>query len=113
MTDWLRTFSSACAKYKEDPATERAQARSRGLSTEESAARIARDRARESLRMARRLEREVVAWDSWAKGGHSEERMQRWERELLRKYRSGLLSEELVEAEGNHGGAVAARPFRV
>jgi len=113
VTDWLRAFSSAYAKYKEDPATERAQARSRGLSTEESAARIARDRARESLRMARRLEREVGAWDSWAKGGRSEERMQRWERELLRKYRSGLLDEELVEAEGNHGGAVAARPFRV
>ena len=45
--------------------------------------------------------------------GREEEQLESWQRELLRKYRSGLLQHELVEAERNHDGAVVTLSFRV
>ena len=100
---WMRRFCNAWREFGENPATQTARMRSAGLTQEQQHARAQRDAARKRLGLARRLVQE----------GREEEQLAPWKRELLRKYRSGLLQQELVEAERNHGGAVAARPFRV
>ena len=100
---WMRRFCNAWREFGENPATQTARMRSAGPTWEQQHARAQRDAARKRLGLARRLVQE----------GREEEQLAPWKRELLRKYRSGLLRQELVEAERNHGGAVAARPFRV
>eukprot|EP00812_Abedinium_dasypus_P011282 NODE_484_length_1531_cov_4.577236.p1 GENE.NODE_484_length_1531_cov_4.577236~~NODE_484_length_1531_cov_4.577236.p1 ORF type:complete len:414 (+),score=26.34 NODE_484_length_1531_cov_4.577236:171-1412(+) len=100
---WMRRFCNAWREFGENPATQTARMRSAGLTQEQQLARAQRDAARRRLGAARRLVQE----------GREEEQLAPWKRELLRKYRSGLLQQELLEAERNHGGAVAARPFRV
>ena len=103
---WVRRFCDAWRAHRQDGDAEVARVRSRGLTEQEDVARRDRDAARNRLRTALALERQVEL-------GQSEQQMATRQRRLLACLRDGSLAREAAEASRCHGGAVQAPALRL
>ena len=123
LVDWLARFGAAYVGHKKDPATQKAREYSgsacgqSGLTAEQQQLRLHRHTVQKRLRQAITLQREVRAYTNW---DYREFRCPRgwfqlahWEQEVIQALERGDLNRECDDAAAAHGGAVAARPFRM
>ena len=126
---WLQQLTQAVKKHKENPHTVAARARSgdtykqSGLTDAQMQVRQARNRARDNLSWAQRLERRLIASKGGGKGtsGATEhdvnplpwDSMSRNDRWWLTDLWNGNFQSELDRAQEAHGGTVQAKPFRL
>ena len=123
LVSWLARFANALSNHRENKATQGARQRSgkqrntSGLTQQEREQRSRRDKARQRLQQAEKLQAEVDAFrlqdyrkfttpQSWSW-------LKRWEQQEPAALQDGELRQEFEATQAAHGGRVQAPAFRI